>query len=161
MWLMSLSQHMSKNPKIFKVYFSVRNLNRGTYIITEFNRIFIRFFSSVEEKNCNSMVTWPINSFATLKTRRELEPKCAPQFFLGLFLGTCRSAIGHFFLSPNSPCKSWHDHVSFLKWRKKKEENSCLGLLFGIPESLHGEISLDKVLIQRPDWNQGDCESDS
>ena len=38
MWLMSLSQHMSNYPKIFKVYLAVRNLNRGTYIRTEFNQ---------------------------------------------------------------------------------------------------------------------------
>lgn len=43
----------------------------------------------------------------------------------------------------------------------KKKKTSCLGLLFCIPESFYGEISLDKVLIQGPDWNQGDCESDS
>ena len=35
---MSLSQHTSNYPKIFKVYFAVRNLNRGTYISTEFNQ---------------------------------------------------------------------------------------------------------------------------
>ena len=38
MWLMALSQHMSNDPKIFKVYFTVRNLNRGTYISAEFNQ---------------------------------------------------------------------------------------------------------------------------
>ena len=172
MWLISLSQHMSNYPKIFKVYFAVRNLKRGTYISTKFNQarnlteclydFNCKYFSFLcGGKNCNSMVTWRINSFPTLETRRELEPKCAPQFFLGLFLGTCRSAIGHFFSSPRSPCKSWHDHVSYLKWRKKKEKISCLGLLFCIPESFYGQIPLDKILIQRPDWNQGDCESDS
>lgn len=35
---MSLSQHMSNYPKIFKVYFAVRNLKRGTYISTRFNQ---------------------------------------------------------------------------------------------------------------------------
>ena len=29
---------MSNYPKIFKVYFPVRNLNRGTYISGEFNQ---------------------------------------------------------------------------------------------------------------------------
>ena len=37
------------------------------------------------------------NSFATVETRRELEPNCVPQLFLGWLLGTRRSAIGHFF----------------------------------------------------------------
>ena len=37
------------------------------------------------------------NSFATLETRRELEPNCVPQLFLGWLLGTRRSAIGQFF----------------------------------------------------------------
>ena len=30
----------------------------------------------------------------------ELEPKCLPQLFVGLLLGTHQSAIGHFSLSP-------------------------------------------------------------
>ena len=34
--------------------------------------------------------------FATLETRRELEPKCVPQLFLGSLLETRQSAIGHF-----------------------------------------------------------------
>ena len=37
------------------------------------------------------------SAFATLETRRELQPKCVLQLFLGLSLGTRRSAIGHFF----------------------------------------------------------------
>ena len=44
------------------------------------------------------------NSFATLETRRELEPKCIPQVFLGSLLGMRRSAIGLF--SPNVPSNS-------------------------------------------------------
>ena len=40
------------------------------------------------------------NSFATVETRRELEPNCVPQLFLGWLLGTRRSAIGHFFHCP-------------------------------------------------------------
>ena len=35
--------------------------------------------------------------FATLVSRRELEPKCVPQLFLGRLLEMCRSAIGQFF----------------------------------------------------------------
>lgn len=31
--------------------------------------------------------------FATIKKRRELEPKCAPHLFLGLLLGRRRSAL--------------------------------------------------------------------
>ena len=41
--------------------------------------------------------------FATLETRRELEPKCVPQLFLGSLLETRQSAIGHFFPPGNSP----------------------------------------------------------
>ena len=41
--------------------------------------------------------TYPIIPFATLETRRELEPKCVPRLFLGLLQGTCYSAIGQFF----------------------------------------------------------------
>ena len=40
------------------------------------------------------------NSFATAETRRELEPNCVPQLFLGLLLGTHQSAIGQFFPCP-------------------------------------------------------------
>ena len=35
--------------------------------------------------------------FATLELRRELEPKCVLQLFLGTLLGMCRSAIGQLF----------------------------------------------------------------
>ena len=35
--------------------------------------------------------------FATLETRRRLEPKCVPQLILGSLLGTRQAAIGHFF----------------------------------------------------------------
>ena len=34
--------------------------------------------------------------FVTLETKRELEPKCLPQLFLGSLLETRRSAIGQF-----------------------------------------------------------------
>ena len=49
--------------------------------------------------------------FATWKTRRELEPKCVPQMFLGWLLGARRSAIGQFFAFspsniPRSLCES-------------------------------------------------------
>ena len=37
------------------------------------------------------------NSFATVETRRELEPNCVAQLFLGWLLGTRWSAIGQFF----------------------------------------------------------------
>ena len=36
------------------------------------------------------------NSFATVETRRELEPNCVPQLFLGSLLGKRRSAIDRF-----------------------------------------------------------------
>ena len=45
--------------------------------------------------------------FATLESRRELEPKCVPQLFLGRLLEMCRSAIGQFF-------------SLFLKWEFQK-----------------------------------------
>ena len=35
--------------------------------------------------------------FATLETRKELEPKCVPQLFVGSLLGTDRSTIGQLF----------------------------------------------------------------
>ena len=41
--------------------------------------------------------------FATLERRRELEPKCVSQLFLGSLLETRQSAIGHFFPPGNSP----------------------------------------------------------
>ena len=41
--------------------------------------------------------------FPTLETRRELEPKCVPQLFLGSLLEARQSAIGHFFPPGNSP----------------------------------------------------------
>ena len=37
------------------------------------------------------------DKFAILETRRGLEPKCIPQWFLRLLLGPGQSAIGHFF----------------------------------------------------------------
>ena len=36
------------------------------------------------------------SEFATLETRRELEPKCVPKLFMGSLLGIVRSAIGQF-----------------------------------------------------------------
>ena len=39
--------------------------------------------------------------FSTIETRRELELKCVPPFFLGSLVGTRRSAIGQF--SPACP----------------------------------------------------------
>ena len=64
------------------------------------------------------------NSFATVETRRELEPNCIPQLFLGWLLGTRWSAIGHFFFTvpsdtPRSLCESYLGPVFllFLKWR--------------------------------------------
>ena len=49
-------------------------------------------------------------SFATLDTRRELEPKCVLQLFLGSLLGARRSGIGQFSPvasnSPRSLCES-------------------------------------------------------
>ena len=56
-------------------------------------------------------------SFATLETRRELEPKCVLQLFLGSLLGARRSAIGQFSPVANnssrSLCESSLDPVSF------------------------------------------------
>ena len=50
------------------------------------------YFSKENKKKSNlQSLRWPV--FATLKTRRELEPKCAPQLFLGSLPGTRRSAI--------------------------------------------------------------------
>ena len=40
---------------------------------------------------------YDISEFATLETKRELEPKCVPQLFPGSLLGMRRSAIGQFF----------------------------------------------------------------
>ena len=40
------------------------------------------------------------NSFATVETRRELEPNCVPQLFLGWLLGTRRAAMVIFFHCP-------------------------------------------------------------
>ena len=50
-----------------------------------------------------------------LETRRELEPKCVAQSFLGSLLVTCRSAIGQF-VSPFSP-KLFGPVSSLLKCR--------------------------------------------
>ena len=63
------------------------------------------------------------DKLAILETRRGLEPKCIPQWVLGLLLGPGQSAIGHFFFflvhsnSPKSPCENLLFPVffSFLK----------------------------------------------
>ena len=172
MWLMSLSQHTSNYPKIFKVYFAVRNLNRGTYISTEFNQAwnlteflynfnckYFSFLCGGKKLQLNGHVTDKL--LLHFGNEKGTGAKMRPAFLSGIVPGDVPLSYWPFFSSPRSPCKSWDDHVSYLKWRKKKEKTSCLGLLFCIPESFYGEIPLDKVLIQRPDWNQGDCESDS
>ena len=57
---------------------------------------------STKEKENNLIIIYFItyrkisDQFATLETRRELEPKFIPQLFLGWLLGTRRSAIGWF-----------------------------------------------------------------
>ena len=59
-------------------------------------------------------------TFATLEMRKELEPKCVPQWFLGLLLGTRQSAIGQlFFPVPRNNPESQLAPVyfSFLKWQ--------------------------------------------
>ena len=38
-----------------------------------------------------------VSEFATLETRKELEPKCVPQLFVGSLLGTDRSTMGQLF----------------------------------------------------------------
>ena len=40
-----------------------------------------------------------------LRNEKGLEPKCVPQMFLGLLLGTRRSAIGQFFPVPSNRSK--------------------------------------------------------
>lgn len=172
MWLISLSQHMSNYPKIFKVYFAVRNLNRGTYISTEFNQArnlteflydfnckYFSFLCGGKKLQLNGHVTDKL--LRHFGNKEGTGAKMRPAVLSGIVPGDVPLSDWPFFSSPRSPCKSWHDHVSYLKWRKKREKTSCLGLLFCIPESFYGEIPLDKILIQRPDWNQGDCESDS
>ena len=62
---------------------------------------------------------WRYNQFVILETRRELEPKCVPQLFLGWLLGTRRTAIGHFFFvvlsnNPRSLFESLLDPVFLL-----------------------------------------------
>ena len=61
--------------------------------------------------------------FSTLEPRRNLEPKCVPQLFLGSLLGTRRSPIGQFSPvpgeSPRGLCEGELGPVSFSiqKWR--------------------------------------------
>ena len=58
-----------------------------------------RYFSPIQNKTKTN------REFTTLEKRRELEPKCVPQLFLGSLLWTHRSAIGHS-NSPRSLCES-------------------------------------------------------
>ena len=57
------------------------------------------------------------DKFVILETRRGLEPKCIPQWFLRLLLGPGQSAIGHFFLvpsfTPRRPCENLPFSVFF------------------------------------------------
>ena len=57
------------------------------------------WLKSTKAKLCQRTVIWIETPFATLETRKGLEPKCFPQLILGLLLGTRRSAIGQFFPS--------------------------------------------------------------
>ena len=70
-------------------------------------RTALAVFSMARYKSLFSTQSWLIlDSFeriiycptlATLEMRKELEPKCVPQWFLGLLLGTRLSAIGQCF----------------------------------------------------------------
>ena len=75
-----------------------------------------------EKKNCVIPPPPPPPPFP-LETRRELEPKCVAQSFLGSSLVTCRSAIGQF-VSPFS--RKLFGPVSFLL----KGANDSSGLEF-------------------------------
>ena len=73
-----------------------------------------------EKKNCVILIVLSgSNSLhipppPPLETRRELQPKCVAQSFLGYQLVTCRSAIGHFFSFSR---KLFGPVSSLLKWR--------------------------------------------
>ena len=68
-------------------------------------------------------------ALATLEKRRELEPKCVPQLFLGSLLGTRRLAIGQFFPFPSKRgVKEGPTHES----RKKSRNNASRGLKFRV-----------------------------
>ena len=66
------------------------------------------------------------NSPLTLGTTRRPEPKCVPQLFLGLLMGTPRSAIGQFFcVLRKGPKNLWESHLgrvpfALQKWRTDK-----------------------------------------
>ena len=71
------------------------NLDNLTFILYCFavndSKMKLKFKTSVH------VFSVPFTSqFATLKTRRELEPKCVAQLFLGWLLGTRRTAIGSY-----------------------------------------------------------------
>ena len=63
--------------------------------IPEWNLLGLNFFKAFPQH-----VNRQVCPFTTLETTRELEPKCVPQLFLGLLLGTRQSAIGQFCPSP-------------------------------------------------------------
>ena len=110
---------------------------------------------------CTQSFLWRYNQFVTLGTRRELEPKCVPQLFLGLLLWTRRSAIGHFFRllsnNPRSLCESLHYPVflSFLKCRKfRRKSISPVFLLFDF-QSVSGHfpyLTLPKPVMPLNKW---------
>ena len=110
---------------------------------------------------CTQSFLWRYNQFVTLGTRRELEPKCVPQLFLGLLLWTRRSAIGHFFRllsnNPRSLCESLHDPVflSFLKCRMfRRKSISPVFLLFNF-QSVSGHfpyLTLPKPVMPLNKW---------
>ena len=89
-------------------------VDRGYFV--ERTRIWVLFLSWI--------VFWKKVDRGQLETRRGLEPKCIPQFFVGSFLGAHWSAIGRFFpllipiKSPRSHCESQLSVVSFsyIKW---------------------------------------------
>lgn len=74
------------------------------------------------------------DKFATLGTRRGLEPKCIPQWFLGLLLGPGQSAFGQFFsLSlvtlPEVLSKIYSSQFSFISKGANFKTNFCHGRL--------------------------------
>ena len=72
-----------------KVWFFLPLYNRQV-AVSRSQSIFYILLKKTKKSNLQSL-RWSV--FATLKVRRELEPKCAPQLFLGSLLGTRRSAI--------------------------------------------------------------------
>lgn len=74
------------------------------------------------------------DKFATLEARRGLEPKCIPQWFLGLLLGYGQSAIGQFFsLSlvtlPEVLSKIYSSQFSFISKGANFKRDFCHGRL--------------------------------